>query len=267
MLTLALNAAEGRLQLVLSQDSTHDIWQNIICSQDWLAPTRGTELLTPALQSLCASCQIKPKDINRYACINGPGSFTGIRLVLSTVAAIRRITHAHNGAMDYMQALATSAQEYIPNHMPQKAHILVLTHARRGLVHAEQFIHQEQNALPQSLAPVALQNLEVLGQHIQSCQTPTYICGSGYAKNIAFLTPYLEQNPLVQNLYCTNPSPTALYRLASHTQYHTEDIEPVYIRPCDAVENLNHIAQKQGMEPQMAHTRLHDLLHGNGTII
>ena len=41
--TLIMNASEGRIQFVLEQEGS------LACAQEWSAPSKGTELLTPAL--------------------------------------------------------------------------------------------------------------------------------------------------------------------------------------------------------------------------
>ena len=48
----------------------------------------------------------------------------------------------------------------------------------------------------------------------------------------------------------TRPSPGSLCLLARHADYFDEDLEPLYVRPCDAVENLPQIAEKMNRDPQ-----------------
>ena len=72
--TLIMNASEGRIQFVLEQEGS------LACAQEWSAPSKGTELLTPALADAFQRLGIMPSDISRIACVAGPGSFTGLRL-------------------------------------------------------------------------------------------------------------------------------------------------------------------------------------------
>ncbi len=272
MYTCVLNAAEGRLHIVLGHTDMTSGDAHIVCAQDWHAPTRGTEILAPALEHMLHALHLVPSDIQRFACIHGPGSFTGIRLILSTVAAMRRITKAQNAALDYMHVLATSALEILPLQQ-DIAHIWVLTHARRGLVHAQCFKHIPHKNAPnpldsiQALQPVALYSLEVLQNIFMQTKMPTFICGSGFTKNKEFFTTCTAQQPHIKILNCQEPSMNALWQWARCANYHDADIEPVYVRPCDAVENLDHIAKKQGMQPEKAHARLEELLHSEGKIL
>ena len=84
MNTLIMNAAEGRIQIALAQEET------LLCAQEWSAPSKGTELLTPVLADMLGRLGLRPASVDRIACVAGPGSFTGLRLVLTT--ASRRST-------------------------------------------------------------------------------------------------------------------------------------------------------------------------------
>ena len=131
-LELILNAAEGVLQIVVTDD------EKTLCSQQWHRADRATEILAPALEGLCAALDIKPTSFRRIACVRGPGSFTGIRLVLATTAALRRTGKAAVTGLDYMQALATTVA--LRGQLLFGATIWVLTHARRNLVHCQSFL-------------------------------------------------------------------------------------------------------------------------------
>ena len=57
--TLIMNASEGRIQFVLEQEGS------LACAQEWSAPSKGTELLTPALADAFQRLGIMPSDISR----------------------------------------------------------------------------------------------------------------------------------------------------------------------------------------------------------
>ena len=290
-----LNATEGQLDIIIyNQD-------NILLAEQWHAPTSGAEILTPALQSACKIYDIDISNIKHYACVHGPGSFTGIRIIMSTVGAIRRVTGARNCSIDYMQALATTAQNSLQdilqfnlytqeetlNQGLYESLICVITHARRNLVHCEYF-KINFNGLPTSKAKVFLcspQELvlewQKLVEDMKGLQEKTlqdapdrqqkhnthskiYVIGSGLKRNQKNIDEYLSKNPEIRNklhyLPQVHPTTQSLWALAKEANYHHNDLEPLYIRPCDAVDNLSHIAKKQGMDADKAHARLKELL-------
>lgn len=268
-LCLICNAAEGVLQLIVLHQGS------LLCAQEWPAPTRSTEIMAPALAHMLQELGCSTTDIARIACVYGPGSFTGIRLVLSTAAALRRALNIPVAPLDYMEALALSAQLRLQaspftaaNRPTDSAPISlwVLTHARRGLVHCQPF-HLSLHATstrpqhPQTLAPVDLYSLEDCAALINSRHhTGSALClGSGLHRNYDFFS---QNSP--STLLCgpafSQPNTAALALLAEHAPYSHHDPEPLYIRPCDAVENLPAMAQRHGQDPGQSQARLDTLL-------
>lgn len=262
--TLILNASEGRIQLVLAQEQT------ILCSQDWSAPSKGTELLTPVLADTLHRLNMTPVDIDRIACVVGPGSFTGLRLVLTTAAAFRRATDIPVAGLNALQALAAS----LPL-STTPCRVRVLTHARRDLVHGQDFIctpHSELSSseefraenLPIPEGEPAMWDLET------ACTFPSgvpHICmGSGVTRNLNVLREAcvsVGAEPILLTGMYEHPSPHALLNLTlalPETAWVRQDLEPLYLRPCDAVDNLASIATKRGQAPEEAYAELHRLL-------
>lgn len=319
MSTLICNAAEGLLQIVLMRDNA------VVCAQEWPAPTRSTEILAPALAHMLQELGMQPQDISRIACVYGPGSFTGIRLVLSTAAALRRAIGASVAPLDYMEALALSAYlrlqdlphsrggaENSPNggdtpaghpkpsgscteqearntvqddsltgHIasaeqadtfmhralsPRK--LWVLTHARRNLVHCQPFSlpspHEHidlstAQAGPQALDAVDMCSLEVCAQRINAMPATSLCVGSGLLRNQDYFYEHCPQAHFGGPSYGLVRL-AALVQLAQHASYAQQDLTPLYIRPCDAVENLPAMAQKLGQDAATAEQRLTALL-------
>ncbi|RXF77984.1 tRNA (adenosine(37)-N6)-threonylcarbamoyltransferase complex dimerization subunit type 1 TsaB, partial [Desulfovibrio sp. DS-1] len=99
-ITLALNAAESRVQVAALSDG------ETLFAQEWHVPSQGTELLAPALADAFARMRLSLADVRRIACVQGPGSFTGLRLVLSTAAGMARALGAEQAGLSYTQLLA-----------------------------------------------------------------------------------------------------------------------------------------------------------------
>lgn len=256
-LTLAMNAAEGQLQLVLAEGARP------LCLQTWDAPVRGTEILAPALRHMLTGLALQPQHIGRIACVRGPGSFTGIRLLLATAAALRRVINAKVAGLDYMQLLALGAGRRHP--APQAGqHVWVLTHARRGLVHAQPFRWLGEGTPPQAVAAVALISpAEACARMTQEVSTlPALVLGSGLERNAEALQagyPQLVRAPEALNIPACHDLLTLTNSL-DEAQWTEEDIEPLYVRPCDAVDNLPQLALRQGLTPEQAAAELERML-------
>lgn len=255
-LELVLNAAGGVLQILVSENG------QCRCFEEWRDSNRATELLAPALQHICAALGIAAAGFRRIACVSGPGSFTGIRLTLATAAALRRCGRAQLASLDFLQALATSAVMRRGLLYPGK--VVVITHARRDLVHYRPFCSYGPQIPAQALAPVSLispaEALRLIAEQ------PCHVCGSGLGRNLRFFTPEATgkgppgapEAVLMPDL--AEPDAPALALLARHGDYFPRDIEPLYVRPCDAVENLVELAARQGMDGASAQARLQELL-------
>lgn len=222
MTTLVCNAAEGCVDTVIGRGAA------IVAARQWDAPTSGTEILAPGLDILLRECGLAPADIKRIACVCGPGSFTGIRLILATAAALRRVLHIPLAGLNFMQALAIRAgQTYL-----EAKRVGVVTHARRNLVHYQVFSCGPGKALPESCAPVELVSPDKAAQRLLDDDT-NVIIGSALSRHTVFAS--------VPVTACTDIRPHAqdLWTLAQAAVYNHADIEPLYVRPCDAIENLD----------------------------
>ena len=252
-----LNAAEGRLQIVLADG------QEILCAQDWAAFRRGTELLAPALERIFSGLRLRFSDLERIACVRGPGSFTGIRLVLSTAAALARASGALLAGLEHMQAVAAAVGVCVLREEENAAsqRIWVLTHARRDVAHAQVFAPEQGEALPQAVSELALmrpeQCLQRMREQVQAGMR-LWAAGSALARHADFAD--LSGLARLAPARFWKASPEDLLLLARHAEYSRRDIEALYVRPCDAVENLESLAARRGEYPASARARLAALL-------
>lgn len=281
----------------------------LLCAHDWHAPSQGAELLAPALAHALERLSIRPAAIGRIACVRGPGSFTGLRLVLATAAGLARTTGALQGGIDYFPLLANgaahawgtwnnapalaatrepqpplalaAAEENQPrssihtgqghrspgasSQPPANPVYWVLTHARRNLVHAQAFSHTSGDALPAS--DILVLSLEEAARQIAASPAPCLVLGSGATKNQEALRALLADTPAAPLFLppsFDHPHPMRLLRAAALCGYARQDIDPLYARPCDAEENLDHIAASLRIDPKEARAQLAKLTAAQG---
>ncbi len=265
---LVLNAAEARVQFVLARvtggfDGEDGRPVELLCSQQWSAPSRGTEILPAALEQAFRLLELVPaSDLGRVACVCGPGSFTGIRLALTLGAALHRTTGAPLCGLNYLQILAASAP--LEAGEREGRFVRVLTHARRDLVHMQDFW---QAPVPADGWPEALEEPRMVGlAHALDglsgllATAPVRLVGSGLTRNAGALLPLLPAGCRGMPGQTDHPEMQALLQAALRTPVHRGDLEPLYLRPCDAVDNLAHIAEGRGQNPEEAEARLDALL-------
>ena len=206
-------------------------------AKNWQAKHCATELLGEGIASGLRELGLNALSLKKIACVVGPGSFTGIRLVLTCAQALRRTVKSYLAPLLYTEALAFEANlvhNYVPNTM-----LFVTTHARRNLVHFQPFVVRE--------VPVAVGKIELkTGESVLSMMTPQTVC----------LGSAVPRNPILAQRECSLgnivPSPKTWVKLAACAHYVDADLSAVYVRTCDAEENLERLAQRQGMLPEWA---------------
>ncbi len=234
---LILNASEGILQIVVGQYIENNK-PKLLCHQEWDCPKNGTERLSPLIQDIFQKLDIPLARIKRIASIIGAGSFTGIRLCLATSSALSRVLEAEQVSIDFLTALAYNA--------PTKANskIRVITHAKRNLVHCADFICNEKN-FPCQIANTSLVSPEIAF----SDNTIDYILGSGVEKYKEGLADKISVKNLLPS-YANALNPHVLLQLAKEARVSEKDLDAEYVRSCDALDNLEHIAEKLGNDSQ-----------------
>jgi tRNA threonylcarbamoyl adenosine modification protein YeaZ len=267
-LTLVLNALEDRLMLALGRLYEQG-GRETYFAQEWLSRARGVELLAPALDFALRGLGLEPAHIGRLAVVNGPGGFTGIRLVTVTASALARGLGAKQAALPYPSLLADAAAEARPG-----AEVFwVLIHARRGLVYMQGFTRREGPAPPRGLPLLAL-GLEEAARRLRESREPALLLGSGLRRNLDYFTAALGGAPAPEAEAASSrplrylppdfdaPSPAFILRRALEMEasaYAFRDVAPLYARPSEAEENLPRIAAGLGLPPDKARLRLEEL--------
>jgi tRNA threonylcarbamoyladenosine biosynthesis protein TsaB len=107
MLTLAIDCATKSIGLALLNEED-------VCAEFYLNLERHhTEILLPALDQLFSMAGRAPEEVDLLACTVGPGSFTGLRIGVSTVKGLALAMAKPVVGISTLEALAVNA---IPSH-------------------------------------------------------------------------------------------------------------------------------------------------------
>ena len=118
--------------------------------------------LMPQIAALLARHKLEKRAIDAYAAATGPGSFTGLRVGLSTIKALAEITHQPIAAVSLLEALAWAgaggvAQLSEPGTVKQdfESPVIAALDAMRGEAFVGEYVVRE-NAVPKLVREVLL---------------------------------------------------------------------------------------------------------------
>jgi len=230
---LAVNGAEASLQLVIGHNQT------VLLAQEIYAPGQAMKYLAPILQQALDLLNLKFSDLKGLAYVRGPGSFTGLRLVLAHIFGLARGCNLPVAALDYLPLLAQGPGPLLTGEL------WVVTHSRRNQVYAQGFEVPEVKAISEPKA-LSLARLEKI---LNMRPKKVYLLGSGVRKNQV-----LQQNNSWEILpsFWDKPLPDILLAKGGQAKFTKEMIPPLYLRPSDAEENLANIAQSRGVDLEEA---------------
>ncbi|SIO18822.1 tRNA (adenosine(37)-N6)-threonylcarbamoyltransferase complex dimerization subunit type 1 TsaB [Halodesulfovibrio marinisediminis] len=244
--TLIFNSAEARLQIICGEQG------QLLFSKELFSPRQGMQVLLPALMDGLEKMSLSLNDIGRIACVRGPGSFTGLRLVLATALGLARTHGFPMAGIDYLPALAMDTCTITDKE------VWVITHARRGQVHYQAFQGFSSNGLPKALMGPTAGTIEDLATAINTRNTDTVLLGTGVQKNREFFEDNI-QNAVILDERFSHPKPEVLLDIAATLEYGDTPVAPLYLRPCDAEENLDYIVSMKGVDPDEARQKLAEL--------
>lgn len=212
------------------------------------ATGRAAEVLAPLVAEVLGREGLAPTDLAGVACVRGPGSFTGIRVVLATALGLSVGAGVPMAGLDYLPLLAATAARRATGV------VVAVTHARTDLVYHQAFLADD-GLLP--LGPA--EALSVAGAAVRLAEAaavgPVWLTGEGAARHLPAL---LAADPLANLLAEPDrtPGPDVLLAAAARAVYGFDPVDPLYLRPSDAEENLAGIAAGRGLSPETAAARL-----------
>ena len=195
--------------------------------------------LLPMIDAACQSAGLGIADMDRIAVVSGPGSFTGVRIGVSTV---KGLAHAHKTpcvAVDALEAMAAGAGAF-------SGVICPIQDARAGQVYGAAFTHGETR--PERLLPDAPMKLEEYIAAIQSIGDRFLFLGDGmpvHREKLAKLLGDAAVFAMPHQAFLRPASAAYLASLAENTVDYLA-LEPLYLRAPNAAlnkkltEGLNH---------------------------
>ncbi|MFW5836532.1 MAG: tRNA (adenosine(37)-N6)-threonylcarbamoyltransferase complex dimerization subunit type 1 TsaB [Desulfovibrionaceae bacterium] len=237
---LLLGGCEGRLLLGLCRLQPGQP-ARLLAGQQWEAPGRMADILGPALDQMLRLLKLNPRDLGGVACLRGPGSFTGLRIVLAFAEGLRLPGSLPAAGLSHLEALARSAQDLLG------PRTVVVTHARTRQVHAQEF---------QGLAPVcdpAVLDLDLARELVLAVDPGrTTVLGSGLRRNPSLAQELAAAGVRLLDERRDEPDLQAVADLAAEAPFTAEPLTPLYLRPADAEENLDRIAHLRGLSREEA---------------
>jgi tRNA threonylcarbamoyladenosine biosynthesis protein TsaB len=163
MKILAVETATSRQSVAIVEGD------RVLARSDEDAAGSHARRLVPAIDRVLASCGMTLSDLNGLAVSIGPGSFTGLRVGLATMAGFRAVTGLPLAAVPTLEAMAWNLRG--------AQHLLCpVLRARSGEVYWAQYRWLPDGSLEQVRAAQA-GSLEALAR---SVQVPTLIFGEGW---------------------------------------------------------------------------------------
>lgn len=250
-LILGLNGAEERLQLVLGH-ARPEGGGALLAAQEWTVPGESVRFLAPSLQAMLRALRLEPGDVTRIACVRGPGSFTGLRLSLAMAEALAAVHGQPRAGIEHPRLLARRAAPLL------SGPLAVLTHSRRRQVYVQVFGPDAAPATPLRACTLD-EAAALLRETVAAADAPPALLGSGLRRNAEFFAPLIAELGLRDlGPRWDAPSPQNLLDAACDPELRYADapVEPLYMRPSDAEENLDAIARQRGLDPATAREML-----------
>jgi tRNA threonylcarbamoyl adenosine modification protein YeaZ len=236
---LAINGTEELLQVVIGTDT------NVLFYSGINGPGRTMRFLVPLIDEGFSRLGLQLADCRGIACTRGPGSFTGIRVVLATIEGMARAAHIPIAGLDYLPLLAGDLMA------SWHGEAWVLTYARKNQVYMQGFSMPGTTPLGPARACSHDQAAEILCQR----PGPVLVGGSGITKNHLFFKTRLAPGS-IHMVQRDLLSSQALLQVACTSPFTRTSITPLYLRSSDAEDNLPAIARKRGLSLDDARKRI-----------
>ena len=223
MLTLAFDTSSKTLSVALLRDRA--VLYDAILHRE----QNHSEVLLPAIDEACRLSNVTVRDMDLFACTLGPGSFTGLRIGVSTLKGLMLATGKPAAGVSTLAALALNVEE-------PDAVIGSIMDAGRGQVYLAYYRYAKDGVLYPVGAPQAQDPRSVEDPFPE----PVIYVGDGAVRYAGLIRPLSAQKNKMAPAEQQFISAAAVARLALE-KYSRKDLldparcVPVYLRSVDAL--------------------------------
>ena len=188
-----------------------------------------SEVLMPSIDYALRQVRLKISDINLFACTLGPGSFTGLRIGVSTLKGLMLATGTPATGVSSLAAVALNPG------ITSKT-ICSMIDAGRGQVYVAYFKYDDKNILQQIGKEQAVNPQEI----VNSTDKNTLIVGDGVIKYAGIINnikspEVLIASDLQHNIRASAAGILGRRKFAENDLLDASTLVPVYLRTADAL--------------------------------
>ena len=222
MLTLAFDTSSRTAAVAVLRDDTI-LYDSIINTG-----LNHSEMLMPEIDYACRRVGIKISDVNLFACTLGPGSFTGLRIGVSTLKGLMLATGTPAAGVSSLAAV-------VLNLGTTSKLICSMIDAGRGQVYVAYFRYNDENILQQISEEKAVNPQEI----INNTDKNTLFVGDGAIKYADIIKNIKSEVSIASDLqhYIRASAVGILGRkkFAEKDLLDASTLVPVYLRSADAL--------------------------------
>jgi tRNA threonylcarbamoyladenosine biosynthesis protein TsaB len=223
MLTLALDCVTKSIGLALLEEEE-------VCVELYLNLNRHhTETLLPAMDQLFSLSGHTPEEVDLLACTIGPGSFTGLRIGVSTIKGLSLAIDKPIVGVSTLEALAVNA-------IPTRKMICPMLDARRNQVYAALY-SVGSDGLPKALNRENLVDIEIFLRGLKLDNI--VFLGDGAIRYEGLIVETLRHRAVVcgrgqQRILTSAVGLIGLHQYRKGSVLDAYNLAPIYLRPSEA---------------------------------
>lgn len=226
MIILALDSTSTSASVAVCRDTT------LLAEYKLCIGNTHSETLLPMVEAVLNHCSLTPDDIDIFACSEGPGSFTGVRIGASTIKGLAFGKNKPCIGVSTIESLAYNLVGFCGIACP-------VMNARRGQVYNALF--EINNNEIKRLTPDRAIALTELEAELLELKKPIFLSGDGYslAKDsfVSLVTPETPVPTRIQSGYSVAMCALKKYNNGARTT--DSDLKATYLRLSQAERERN----------------------------